>query len=74
MPGSRLSVGKNNGVSPGKVSVLFIMLYVLGSGVDKKVTNPAGLAVDGGRRVIVARAARDLAFVPLVIASSRAKS
>jgi len=38
--GPRLFIGKNNGDSPGTVPVYFIMLYVLGSGVDKKVTNP----------------------------------
>lgn len=27
-------------IAPGTVPVYFIMLYVLGSGVDKKVTNP----------------------------------
>lgn len=35
----RLFIGRNNGDSPGTVLVYFIMLYVLGSGVDKKVTN-----------------------------------
>lgn len=35
----RLFIGRNNGDSPGTVLVYFIMLYILGSGVDKKVTN-----------------------------------
>lgn len=38
--GPRLFIGRNNGDSPGTVPVYFIMLYVLGSSVDKKVTNP----------------------------------
>lgn len=39
----RLFIGRNNDDSPGTVPVYFIMLYVLGSGVDKKVTNPPPL-------------------------------
>lgn len=53
----RLSIGENNGRWPGdRVSVYFIMLYVLGSAGDKKVTNPSrqisDLRVDNARCVI----------------------
>lgn len=43
-------------IAPGTVPVYFIMLYVLSSGVDKKVTNPppSYLLVDGARCIIAA--------------------
>jgi len=52
----RLSIGKNNDDSPGTVSVYFIMLYVLGNGGDKKVTNlpSSDLRVGNARCVIAA--------------------
>lgn len=39
-------------IAPGTVPVYFIMLYVLGSGVDKKVTNPPPSRLARGRRAM----------------------
>lgn len=41
-------------IARGTVPVYFIMLYVLGSGVDKKVTNPPPDSLDGARCIIAA--------------------